>query len=98
MLAMKLGIALHRRRSIRAYLDDRDPIEDSARVGRVGLERFDHEPLIGMGGTHLSPTHGPTLPARGRSNNFSTGLSFSRTGESTDEFAGRAGCGRGITR
>jgi hypothetical protein len=63
VLAPELGIALHCCAAVNAMIDHRDPIVDAMVVLGVCIERFDHEPLIGMCITHLRPAHASTVVA-----------------------------------
>lgn len=57
VLPSQLAIAAKRSGAVRADLQHRDPIEDaSVRLG-VGLQRLDHQPVVGMGRTDIRPAH-----------------------------------------
>lgn len=71
MLAVEVGVPLHRRGTVRADLNHGDPIEDATVLGGMRLESFDDEPLVGMSSTDLGPTHGRTVAALRGIDNFS---------------------------
>jgi hypothetical protein len=54
---VELAIPPHGRGPIGTDVDDRNAIENPLLIRRVGLERFDHEPLIRVSLANVVPTH-----------------------------------------
>ena len=57
MLPVEHAIALEGCGSIGASLEDRQAVDDPPVVLRVGLERLDEEPPVGVGRANIGPAH-----------------------------------------